>query len=137
MDLELAGLLEATKLRLSVCHPLHLDLLRSYGALSNIAMIKGDSALSLETCDRICAFYRQLYHAFHPLIGLQLYTKGDLHSEAAAACRRDGGGSGDQLWHEQAALRAWRQAHAILSVSHGVDHSLVRDLATCIGELRT
>jgi SET and MYND domain-containing protein len=86
-----------------------------------------DWAGAAECGRRVLVVYRAVYPAVHPMLGLHLFTLGDLFS-AIASGGGDGGGSvatPTTMKAMMSALEAHEEAHRILSITHGAEHKLV------------
>lgn len=139
---EEALLRQALHIRERHLHPLHRDCITAHSALCGACVAAGRAAAAVPHCAALVGAYRRLYPGAHPVLGLQLYTLGDLLQEcegldvavavdvtAALAASGVGGGSdGGSATAATAARLCWQEAAGMLAVSHGEDHALVAGL---------
>lgn len=143
-----------------------VQLLRVRGELLSICLVCGDLEGAIEQCRAIIAVQRkvpccwlcaapsrsvavshtapvcvastQIYHPCHPLLGLQLYTLGDLLRNSHQLATADGATASEAaLLRADAAAAAvppLREAHAILEITHGAASEFVTSLATLLQE---
>lgn len=100
-------------------HPDNTSLLQVYSALFSAEMERGSVAGAIPFGEAMLAFYERVYPANHPLVGLHLFTLGDLYSQQQLQQR------GDRQTSKQQALAYLQRAKAILQVTHGKDHRFV------------
>ena len=77
----------------------------------------------VEQCEHIVSFLAVVFSHVrnHPLLGLQLYTLGDLYNAAASM-------EGDRLALEEKAKLAYTWAKQIMIVTHGANDPMVKRL---------
>jgi hypothetical protein len=132
----------ALQIRLQHLHPYSLPLLSSYSKLLHISLLNSDYSSGAHACEMLCRKYRVIYGSrevrererkrwtdgeeeevdyvaeytdlpLHPLLGLQLYTLASVYAE---------------LQQFSLALQTFRASLAILQVTHGEQHDMVRRL---------
>jgi hypothetical protein len=110
---ELQSLEEAVRLLSSTDTPLSLELYEARGDLLGTLVVAGRTAEAARLCEHVVAFLCiALYHVpNHPLLGLQLFTLGDLYE----AMREDA-----------TAQATFRWARDILTVSQGTTSEMVQ-----------
>jgi len=116
---ELALALRALGARAAVLHPLHASLAEARGHCLQSAMLAGDWAEAERQCAFIIRFYQKVYCPGHPLLGLQLFTLGNLLYQRATTAR-DG--------RFDTAVAMLNHAYDILVATHGEEHPLVHSL---------
>jgi len=123
-DQELELMLEALSMRMEALHPANLQLYRTKGQLLTLFLVKGDLDAARESCKELVAFLRLVYAHIPnaPMLGLQLYTLGDLHR-----------GAGDY----PAAIQALEEAGAICEVLYGAESEMARGIAALIRDCTT
>jgi hypothetical protein len=86
-------------------------------------LANGKIAEAVEQCEHIVSFLAVVFSHVrnHPLLGLQLYTLGDLYNAAASM-------EGDRLALEEKAKLAYTWAKQIMIVTHGANDSMVKRL---------
>jgi hypothetical protein len=126
-----------------VLHPLNTTLTATMQWGFTLAAASQKYAVALRCSSHILSSYREYYHPFHPSTGLQCYIVGDLHAELAdiaLTCPAPTPAAPDDSTtaeaHRAFAIKAWTEAIAILSVSHGSSHPLVRQCEACIETVR-
>lgn len=114
------SLLEVTeKEQEGVLHKGSVALMRTRDALVKVCLEQQDWAAALNFCRKTIFTYEGAYPAMSALLGLQYYTLGKLEWFVG---------------NNERALIAFRKAFRILSVTHGRDHQLVRELYRQIEE---
>lgn len=91
-------------------HAENTSLLQAYSALFSAEMERGSVSEAIPHGEQMLAFYRRVYTANHPLVGLHLFTLGDLHLEQGNNAR---------------AAPLLREAKQILQITHGREHPFV------------
>jgi hypothetical protein len=94
-----------------------LLLLRLRSSLLQGWIEAGNGTEAIETCSGILNAYKLIYPPKHPLIGLQLYTLGNLQVECGAC---------------EQGLESLQGAKAILLVTHGRESKMVKGLQELI-----
>lgn len=109
-----AALAQAAALRARLQPPRALARMTTAAHLMTAALETARWDLARACAEHVLATYRLVYPRVHPMLGLHLYTLGDI-----ARHLRD----------LPAAVGHYREALAILSLTHGADHPLVQGLA--------
>lgn len=110
---------KAVALRRKVSHPLSLDVYEGNATAYKLALAAGDLDAALADCTRMVAFLQMAYAHIpsHPMLGIQLYTLGNLRGELATS-------DVDRA----AAVAELREAWKGLAVCFGADHCFVQEL---------
>ncbi|TYZ69300.1 hypothetical protein PybrP1_011637 [[Pythium] brassicae (nom. inval.)] len=90
-------------------HAENTTILQAYSTLFSAEMERGGASGAIAFGEHMLAFYRRAYPANHPLVGLHLFTLGDLHMQ-----RRD-----------PRARRLLREAQQVVQITHGHEHPFV------------
>ena len=89
-------------------------------------------------CSALCAAYRRAYQPYHPLLGLQFYTLGDIRTQlevgngSDAAARNGTLILGRQKEPRASASAAFKEAAAVLKVCFGASHRLTKNALASI-----
>lgn len=121
---EECDLLESALFIQSRClHELHREMYRTAGNALNLSLVLRRIPDAIRHCLHLIKFQRAAYgqNAYHPLLGLQLYTLGDLYTY-------------EEKWSE--AMLVLTEALEILRVTHGTQSEFVRGLAEMVEEAR-
>jgi len=94
--------------------PLSMELYQARGDYLSSLLLTGNLSEARRQCTAIVAVLCLVFPSYHPLIGLQLFTLGDLE-----------GACGDDLQKQQ---NIYKWARDVLRVSHGTQHDLVQHL---------
>jgi SET and MYND domain-containing protein len=87
----------------------------THAALLTTSLVANEWSRAAVHCGALCEAYLRIYGATHPLLGLQLFTLGDILVS--------------RLRRKQEGAPYLQAARNILLVTHGEDASLVRRLA--------
>lgn len=112
------ALLLALEIQQRILHPEHISILQTLSALFSAEMERGSIDEAIPFGERMLEFYRRVYPANHPLIGLHLFTLGDLYLQ--------------QLETHGSTSRAkeyLKEAKQILQITHGRSHHFVELLS--------
>lgn len=90
-------------------HAENTAILQAYSALFSAEMERCNESGAIAFGEQMLAFYRRAYPPNHPLIGLHLFTLGDLYLRA----------------HDPRAKLLLREAQQILQTTHGRTHPFV------------
>ncbi|MCO5604257.1 hypothetical protein L7F22_058420 [Adiantum nelumboides] len=107
------------RLQASALHKSSLHRIKTYDNLLKVCMSMEDWTSSLSYCHKAIPVYERVYLPNHPLLGLQYYTCGKLE------------------WYQGKtveAVKSYRQALAILNITHGCDSELVKSLKGALQE---
>lgn len=99
-------------LRSHLC-PCHPECISVVGKLLTTALAAGQYERAIVACAELVEMYRIVYPFRHPLLGLQLYTLGNLHADRGEFAR---------------ALPILQEALQILRITHGLSCALVHGL---------
>ena len=64
-------------------HPLNLQLYKNEGLALGLAMLSGDTGKSIEHCEKLVYFLRNVLPSYHPLLALQVMTLAELYQGCA------------------------------------------------------
>jgi hypothetical protein len=131
-----ALLREALDLRRHHVHRWNVLLLEVYARMLTLCIDMGNMEGAIEAGHAILAFYEEMYEPNHALMGLHLYTLGDVEhvaSIARATSRRKKKKSGMETCESESHILHWREALRILTITHGESHALVQTLAARLG----
>lgn len=106
-------------LRTRLQHPRSLALMSTAAHLMTAALETAHWALARAAGEHVLATYRLVYPPVHPMLGLHLYTLGDIARH---------------LGDTRAAAAHYREALAILTLTHGADAPLVVGLAQLLAQ---
>lgn len=95
-------------------HEENISILQAYSGLFSAEMERGSIAEALPFGEKMLAFYRRMYPANHPLVGLHLFTLGDLHLQQL-----------ETQGSNQQAKKYLSEAKQILQITHGRNHHFV------------
>eukprot|EP00597_Dinobryon_sp_UTEXLB2267_P019542 CAMPEP_0201100042 /NCGR_PEP_ID=MMETSP0812-20130820/8999_1 /ASSEMBLY_ACC=CAM_ASM_000668 /TAXON_ID=98059 /ORGANISM="Dinobryon sp., Strain UTEXLB2267" /LENGTH=118 /DNA_ID=CAMNT_0047356249 /DNA_START=92 /DNA_END=448 /DNA_ORIENTATION=- len=112
-------LLSALQRLQSVCGPFHHELYAVRGKLMTAYLLAGEYEKAFEQCQQVVSYLvLSLQHVpYHPLLGLQLFTSGDLASHC-----------GENVYAEE----MYRWSRKILSVAYDGDNDLLVRLNDCL-----
>lgn len=94
-------------------HPHNISLLQSLSALFSAEMERTSASTALEYGELVLEFYRRVYPTNHPMVGLHLFTLGDLLSQTQSP-----GAS-------KTSREYFKEARRVLTITHGGRHHLV------------
>ena len=100
-------------IRSRMLHPRNLELMSAAAHLMTASLETGDWSLARTCGEHVLATYRYVYPSIHPMLGLHLYTLGDIASRVGDA---------------SAAHAYYDEALTILTLTHGKDAPLVTGL---------
>eukprot|EP01051_Picozoa_sp_SAG22_P002983 SAG22_NODE_139_length_18025_cov_4.352058_4_plen_1082_part_00 len=120
---------KAVALRRKVSHPLSLDVYEANAASYKLALSTADLGAALGDCSRMVEFLRLAYAHVpnHPMLGIQLYTLGNLRGELAMADPAGAGHPGIVPALQQAVAEL-HEARKGLSVCFGTESAFVQEL---------
>jgi hypothetical protein len=97
--------------------------------LAAVSVGEGNILAAVGQCEHIVSFLViSLSHVTnHPLLGLQLYTLGDLYLAAADIGSDEREGTSNLNLHDKA-MRAYTWARDVMLVTHGLNNDMVRTL---------
>ena len=114
-------LLQACRgIRRELLPPLHADLIECEGCCLTSNLALGDFAAAERHCAWLVECYRRVYHPAHPMLGLQLYTLGDLQRH---------------LGRREDAAASLREAGAAIGRTHGAGHPMAAGAVALAVEL--
>lgn len=117
---ELLILDEVCRIRERWLHPHHLEVVAAHASAHTAAIAAGAWKAAERHCQRLVEQYIEVFPAWHPISGLQMYTLAELKENRGAL----------------AEARAWYdRALGILRHTHGEKHSMVQDLRARLQEL--
>ena len=127
---------------MGMLHPLHRTMLKTHSACLSAALLAGLPAFdaALEHCASIVHIYERVFRPEHPMLGLQLYTLGNLQHERAEMLLplADSVNAAQQAKVRMgllvSAAVSLRRAANILLASHGAEHTLVRGLVALLAD---
>lgn len=108
---------ESLRLRRKWLHPLNVHLLSTFSSFLTVAMVAGEWIAAIECCTSMIDIYEWYYPDTHPLLGLQLYTKGNLLSN---------------IGKYEEAMPVLDRALTILTLSFGAENGMVQGLRSLI-----
>lgn len=99
-------------------HEENISILQAYSGLFSAEMERGSITEALPFGEKMLKFYRRVYPANHPLVGLHLFTLGDLHLQQL-----------ETQGSKQQAKKYLSEAKQILQITHGRDHHFIELLS--------
>lgn len=126
---ELKWMKQCMDIRNKLLHKIHVRSIQTAGQVVNAALLVKDYELATDACQQLCDKYRIVYKSldnnqsqtYHPLLGLQLYTLGSLY---------------EQLNQLQSACDILQESLIILTVTHGTNSRLVKQLHQHVAKLK-
>lgn len=106
-------------------HPLNVAGLSARTSLLHAMLLEGDMRAAVRVCEEIVHAYAVIYPPNHPMLGLQLWTLGDLYRGMSSA---EGGGA-------VKCAEVMQRAQQSLTVSYGAEHEFVKGLADIVREM--
>lgn len=99
-------------------HEENISILQAYSGLFSAEMERGSITEALSYGEKMLKFYRRVYPANHPLVGLHLFTLGDLHLQQL-----------EMQDSKQQAKLYLSEAKQILQITHGKYHHFIELLS--------
>mmetsp|Transcript_13793 Transcript_13793/g.25665 ORF Transcript_13793/g.25665 Transcript_13793/m.25665 type:complete len:574 (-) Transcript_13793:449-2170(-) len=120
---EVRCLEHALAVLLGACGPFHFEVYKVHGQLMSASLMTGDYPRALRYCFLIVGYLRLVFSDVpqHPLLGLQLYTLGDILTTQPGKAAE--------------ALQAFRISHEILKFAFGHTNIMVRRLEDSMRDL--
>ncbi|KAL7550265.1 hypothetical protein ACHAWF_013500 [Thalassiosira exigua] len=97
-------------------------------------LASGDINQAVEQCEEMVSFLAVI-HTNHPLLGLQLYTLGDLYS-SAAIMNDDFLGKDEKLDFKEKSMLAYAWAEKVMTITHGANDPLAKTLGVNLATMR-
>lgn len=98
----------------------HVEVVAAHAAAHTAAVAAGAWTVAERQCELLVKHYVEVYPAWHPITGLQMYTLAELMEQGG---------------REAEACQWYQRACDILRLTHGEDHGLVRELHHRLQEL--
>lgn len=118
---ELRLLEEVCRVREYWLHPRHVEVVAAHASAHTASIAAGDWKRAEVHCRCLVDQYQFVYPAWHPIAGLQMYTLAELREN-----------DGDN----REALSWYSRAEAVLRLTHGEGHTMVKDLRSRVTELQ-